>query len=92
MNINELCNSGMERKVFHDMPWGTVAGKVPPVRVAVFVSRPRYLQILREFLASDTDYEEEQHVEHLEGCKGLNREKKFFSLLIHPVHSSLHTY
>ena len=48
----------------------------------MFVSRPRYLQILREFLASDTDYEEEQHVEHLEGCKGLNRgEKKFFRYL-----------
>ena len=46
----------------------------------MFVSRPRYLQILREFLASDTDYEEEQHVEHLEGCKGLNRgEKSFFA-------------
>lgn len=25
---------------------------------------PRYLQILREFLASDTDYEEEQHVKY----------------------------
>lgn len=47
----------------------------------MFVSRPRYLQILREFLASDTDYEEEQHVEHLEGRKGPNKEKKLFRYL-----------
>ena len=35
------------------------------------------MQILREFLASDTDYEEEQHVEHLERCKGLRMKVVF---------------
>lgn len=29
----------------------------------VLLPRPRYLQILRDFLASDSDYEEEQHVQ-----------------------------
>ena len=28
----------------------------------VVFARPRYLQILREFLGSDLDYEEEKHV------------------------------